>query len=175
MTQFVMDDKTVSVYPSRENNRPVVYVNTFAENGEQIYKALQKHNSMDFTLAIVSGLDWDHDMSPWDIPPISKNDTPCTGGANDYLRLLTEKIVPKVESELSGKVLWRGLAGYSLAGLFAFYSLYQTSLFSRIASMSGSLWFPGFLEYVFSYEMKRKPDCIYLSLGDKESTTKTPI
>jgi len=66
------------------------------------------------------------------------------------------------------------LAGYSLAGLFALYSVYQTRLFSRIASMSGSLWFPGFKEYVFSHEMKTPPEHLYLSLGNRESKPRNP-
>ena len=81
-------------------------------------------------------------MAPWDIPPISKNDTPCTGGADSYLDLLLSKIIPEAERQLRGTPVWRGIAGYSLAGLFAVYAMYQTGAFSRIASMSGSLWFP---------------------------------
>ena len=122
----------------------------------------------------VSGLDWNHDMAPWDIPPISEDDTVCTGGADDYLEVLVGKIMPRVEKEVPGKVLWRGIAGYSLAGLFAVYSLYRTEAFSRAASMSGSLWFPGFREYVLSHELKGNPECLYFSLGDREWRTGNP-
>ena len=79
------------------------------------------------------------------------------------------------EREYPGKLSWRGIAGYSLAGLFALYAIYQTDLFSRVGSMSGSLWFPGMKEYIFSHEPKRRPDCIYFSLGDKESKTRNPV
>lgn len=75
---------------------------------------------------------------------------------------------------MQGRILWRGLAGYSLAGLFALYSLYQTDLFSRVASMSGSLWFPGFTDYVFSHEMKKRPEHLYFSLGNQECRTRNP-
>lgn len=114
-------------------------------------------------------------MAPWDIPPISKKDTPCTGGADSYLGLLLSKIIPEAEKQISGTPVWRGIAGYSLAGLFAVYAMYQTDAFSRIASMSGSLWFPGIKEYIFSHEEKRKPDCLYFSLGDKENKTRNPF
>ena len=110
---------------------------------------------------------------PVDIPPLSKKSTPCTGGADDYLRLLTEEIMPRAEKMADG-VSWRGLAGYSLAGLFTVYSLYRTDLFSRIASVSGSLWFPGLMDYITSHEMKRLPDCVYFSLGDLERRTRNP-
>ena len=62
-----------------------------------------------------------------------------------------------------------------MAGLFALYALYRTDLFSRAASVSGSLWFPGMKEYVFSHESRRRPDCLYFSLGDKESKTRNPV
>ena len=33
-----------------------------------------------------------------------------------------------------------------------------------LGGMSGSVWFPGFKEYICSRELKRRPDCIYFSL-----------
>src|SRR5699024_3107019 len=47
-------------------------------------------------------------------------------------------------------------------------------LFSRIASVSGSLWFPGLMDYITSHEMKMLPDCVYFSLGDLERRTRNP-
>ncbi|MCI9080344.1 MAG: alpha/beta hydrolase [Lachnospiraceae bacterium] len=167
-------DKKIEVYASPEYDNPVIYLNTFAGEGEKVYQALCNTDCPDFTLVAIGGLTWDHDMAPWDIPPISKNDTPCTGGADKYLQLLTDEIVPEVESLMRGRVLWRGLAGYSLAGLFALYSLYHADIFSRVASMSGSLWFPDFKEYVFSNKMKKEPEHLYLSLGSRECKTTNP-
>ena len=79
------------------------------------------------------------------------------------------------EKEITGAPSWRGIVGYSLAGLFALYAIYRTDLFSRVGSMSGSLWFPGIKDYIFSHEPKRQPDHMYFSLGDKESKTRNPI
>lgn len=172
--RFVIDHRAVTVYPSVAAGGPVVYLNTFEEEGGRVYQALRDGGCPDFTLVAVSGLNWNHDLSPWEIPPISKGDTPCTGGAEEYLQLLTNEIMPRAEQMIQGPISWRGLAGYSLAGLFALYSMYQTDCFSRVASMSGSLWFPGFREYVFSHEMKRRPERLYLSLGDRECRTRNP-
>lgn len=171
---FHISGKTVAVYPSSAPDSAILFLNTFAEEGDKVYQELHRCGCPDFMLAAISGLAWNHDMAPWDIPPISKDDTPCTGGADECLKLLTEEIIPKAEELAPGRILWRGLAGYSLAGLFAVYSLYQTEIFSRIASMSGSLWFPGFTEYVFSHEMKKRPERLYFSLGDMECRTKNP-
>lgn len=172
--RFWTASKEIEVYPSDTPGRPVIYLNTFRKEGDSVYQALCGRRRPDFTLVAISGLEWNHDMAPWDIPPISKNDTPCTGGADDYLALLTGEILPEAERFVEGEALWRGLAGYSLAGLFALYAACQTDLFSRIASISGSLWFPDFQEYVFSHEMKIVPERLYLSLGDRESRTRNP-
>lgn len=171
---FTASDKRISVYPSPVADRPVIYLNTFVEEGERVYQSLRRSNCPAFTLVAISDLSWNHDMTPWEIPPVSENDAPFTGGADEYLRLLTEEIVPGAEAHVPGHALWRGLAGYSLAGLFALYSLYRTDLFPRAASMSGSLWFPGFREYVLAHEMLTPPERLYLSLGDRECRTGNP-
>lgn len=74
-----------------------------------------------------------------------------------------------------GAPAWRGIVGYSLAGLFALYAIYRTDIFSRVGSISRSLWFPGWKEYALTHEPKRPPDCVYFSLGDKESKTRNSI
>ncbi len=167
---YRIEDKKVAVYPSTGTNMPILYLNMFSEEGHNIYKAL--HNrGLNCTLVVISRLNWHQDMAPWDIPSIAKGFIPCTKGADLYLELLVNKIMPEVEKDISG-ILWRGLVGYSLAGLFAIYSIYQTEVFSRVASISGSLWFPEFKEYVFSNKIRGKLDDLYFSLGDKECRTK---
>ena len=174
MQLYHISGKKITVYPSTAPGSPIVYLNSSEEEEEQICQALQEFQCSDFTLVTISGLDWNHDMAPWDMPPAFKGAPPCTGGADEYLRLLTQEIVPTVETALQDAPCWRGLAGYSLAGLFAIYAAYQTPAFSRIASMSGSLWFSGFQEYVSTHEMAGDITHVYLSLGDRESRTGNP-
>lgn len=171
-SRFTAGGKIVDVYPGALPNCPMIYLNTVSEEGEAIRQALEAMGSTDFSLAAVSGLEWNHDLAPWDIPPISPGAAPCTGGADDYLRLLLDKIMPQAEEFVPGKPCLRGLAGYSLAGLFAVYAMYRTDRFSRIASMSGSFWFPGFLEFAISQKLEKKPEYLYFSLGNKECKTK---
>ena len=175
MYTFAASSKTISIFPSLETNAPIIYLNTFSNEDQKVYEATQAAGCKPFTLVAISDLDWNHDMVPWDSPPAFKNAAPCTGGADDYLQLLTEKIIPTAEKEITGVPRWRGIAGYSLAGLFALYTTYRTDLFSHVGSISGPLWFPGIKEYIFSHEPKRRPDCIYFSLGDKESKTRNQI
>ena len=175
MCTFSVGGKTVSVFLANEPAFPVIYLNTVSNEGQQVFEAAQAASRSPFTLVSISDLDWNRDMAPWDSPAAFKNGDPFTGGADDYLRLLVEEIIPRAEEELPGPPAWRGIAGYSLAGLFALYAIYRTDVFSRVGCMSGSLWFPGFKEYIFSHEPKHRPDCIYFSLGDKEAKTRNPV
>ena len=175
MQTFTINGKSISVFSGTKSESPIIYLTTFSAETQQVYEATQTVGCPPFTLVAISDLEWNHDMAPWDSSPAFKTAEPCTGGADDYLRLLTEEIIPTAEKELAGVPSWRGIAGYSLAGLFALYAIYQSDLFSRVGIMSGSLWFPGMKEYIFSHEPKRQPDCVYFSLGDKESKTRNPV
>ena len=175
MIDSTKEKKIESVFPATFPGAPVIYMNTYSDEGKQVFDAAQATGCPPFTLVAISDLDWNHDMAPWDGPAAFKKGEPFIGGADDYLRLLVEEIIPRAEKELVGPPAWRGIAGYSLAGLFALYAIYQTDVFSRVGCISGSLWFPGFKEYVLSHEPKRWPDCIYFSLGDKESKTRNPV
>ena len=175
MRTVSIDGKAVSVFLGNKPGIPSIYLNTYSDEGQKIYEAAQAVGCPPFNLVTVSDLAWSHDMAPWDSPAAFKNGESFTGGADDYLRLLVEEIIPRAEKELAGPPAWRGIAGYSLAGLFALYAIYLADVFSRVGCMSGSLWFPGFKEYIFSHEPKRRPDCVYFSLGDKEAKTRNPV
>ena len=166
MYKFTADGKSRSVFPGSEPGAPAIYLSAADGEGQKVYEATLSSGCRAFTLVAVSGLDWNRDLAPWDSPPAFKKGEPFTGGADEYLRLLVEEIVPRAENSLTGAPAWRGIAGYSLAGLFALYAVHRTDVFSRVGSVSGSLWFPGLREYVLTHEPKRRPDCVYFSLGD---------
>lgn len=179
MFSFTIENKKVQIWPGTQANQPVIYLHTFGEEGPQVFSQLDQmlnlqKSSQKFSLAAISSLDWNHDMVPWDIPAVFKNGEPYTGGADDYLKLLTKTIMPQTEKYIKTPILWRGLAGYSLAGLFSIYAMYRTDAFSRFASMSGSLWFPEIIDFIRTHSPQAKPSHIYFSLGNKECRTRNP-
>lgn len=136
--------KTVSIFPANdEPGSPVVYLNTVLGEDRQVFEATQAVGCPLSNLVTVSNLAWNHDMAPWDSPAAFKKEEPFVGGADNYLRLLVEEIIPKAEKGLAGPPAWRGIAGYYLAGRFALYAIYQTDVFSRVGCISGSLRFQG--------------------------------
>ena len=163
--------KTVTVLPAAQENAPLVLYHTVRDEGRQVHAAVTGLTRSPFSFATIGNLAWDDDMTPWPIPPISAEDTPCAGLADEHLGRLTEEILPGVLATLRAEPSFVALAGYSLAGLFAVYALYRTDVFDRVASASGSFWYPGFLSYATSHEPLRRPHRVYFSLGDLEDQT----
>ena len=172
--RFQAGGKEISLYLSDKRDCPLIVLNTFEGGGAPVLEEARKLGGSDFSLLSVGGLDWNRDMSPWECVPVMAQDEGYAGGADSYLSLLLEEILPEGLKRLPESPSWTGIAGYSLAGLFALYALYRTDTFARAASMSGSLWFPGFGDFVRSHDMKRAPEKLYLSLGDKEAKTRNP-
>lgn len=115
--------------------------------------------------------DWNRDLSPWKAARVFKKGDDFAGGAAEYLR---ELIVTVAEAEKTFGFApeFRGIAGYSLAGLFAVWAMYHTDVFDRAASMSGSLWFDGFVEFMEEHRPWKVPEKVYLSVGEREKLTK---
>lgn len=167
--------KTIEIFKAENTVAPLVILNNYMKSNGEIYKKCKKLGCPDFTLVEISGLNWDDDMSPWAIPPISENDTPCGGKADEYLELLLDEIIPSVKAGLNNEPQYMMLAGYSLAGLFALYAVTKCDLFSAVAACSGSMWFPDFKEYIMKYDAAKLPKTIYFSLGDREARTNNKI
>ena len=173
--KFNMYNKEITLYKSADINAPLIVFNTFEGDGEGVYKELQNMGCSFINLLVVGNIDWNHDMSPWYMPSIYSKEKSFSGGADEYLRLLIDEILPKAKELIEGAPEFTGIAGYSLAGLLAVYSMYKTDVFNRVACISGSLWFSDFIEYCKSNDCMKLPDKIYFSLGDKEANTRNPI
>ena len=169
---MIIEDKHIYIYGERQKAASLVIVNTFQGSGSEVYSAIEKMAEKRFTLAVVSDIDWDDEMSPWECPALYKDDTHFSGGADIYLDKLTKSIIPAITGELGAEPEKIIIAGYSLAGLFAIYSLYRTGLFSAAVSASGSMWFPGFMEFTDNNNFIKRPEKVYFSLGDREAKTK---
>ena len=150
---------------------PIVYLPVFEGDGAGIWAACHELKCPPFTLVTIGGLDWNRELSPWPCDAITATSEPFDGRAEDFLDELTHKIIPSVEASFSTPPCLRAIAGYSLAGLFALWVCCQTDLFNRAASVSGSLWFPGFAEYLDENLPQDALDVAYLSLGKKEHKT----
>ena len=163
---------------------PAVYLNEFEGDGKDVYRSCLELGAKPFSLVVVSGIDWNRDMTPWPAPAVFKGED-YSGGADGYLEWMTGTLVPEAEDaveEMTGAgTSERMLAGYSLAGLFSLYAAYRTDAFDRFASCSGSLWYEGFVDFAESTGFAGRnasaggPRAVYLSLGDKEKKARNRL
>ena len=115
-------------------------------------------------------VDWNDDLTPWPAGPIFKKGKSFGGKAEEYLTRLEKEIIPSLEREMNTVPEERWLLGVSLAGLFAVWDSARSGLFTRVASISGSFWYPGFVEWLEGQSFPIKT--AYISLGDKEAEGK---
>ena len=167
--------KTAALWPDGDPASPLILVNGFEEETAPLREALAALGASPCHLLAVGGLDWNRDLSPWEAPAAFRGEEPFSGGADAHLHLLLEEVIPWADARIGGEPAWRGIAGYSLAGLFALYALYRCGSFRRAASVSGSLWFPGFRAFAETHAFACEPDGLYLSVGDREERTRNPM
>lgn len=152
----------------------IVYLHVYDGDGLDVLSECQRIGCPPFTLVAIKPACWNDDLTPWECPGLFADDAPFAGHAQDQLRLLEEEIIPQVERECgkpNGARICRTVAGYSLAGLFATWTALNSSAFSRIASASGSLWYPDFAHFVAESPLACPIDYAYFSLGSKEAKT----
>ena len=127
---------------------------------------LSSHSSATFTLVAFRISDWNVELSPWRAPAVFGRED-FGEGASKTLCYVLDELVTRFKGNRYC------LGGYSLAGLFALWSGYQTDVFSSIVAASPSVWFPKWIEYATDHKPLAKS--IYLSLGEKEEKTKNPV
>ena len=127
----------------------------------------------DAAVIAVSGMDWDRDLTPWPAPAAFRGQA-FSGGAEAFLKQLTEDWMPEALSAFSLTPVREGILGYSLAGLFSLYALCRCSRFRLAASVSGSLWYDGFLEWMKAHPPVQQVERLYFSVGDRERKARNP-
>lgn len=120
--------------------------------------------SVDYHLLAVKVEDWNEELSPWEADAVF-GDKGFGAGASHTLAEIIGLCTDKSKDYYIG--------GYSLAGLFALWSAYQTDVFKGVVAVSPSIWFPGFLDYMKANTIKSGN--VYLSLGDKEARTRNQL
>lgn len=110
---------------------------------------------------------WERDYTPWPAETPAGRE-PFSGGGPRFLEELKEAIpvIGEKHPLLLGREN-RAVLGYSLGGLFALWAFCAGDLFGTAASLSGSLWYEGWMEYLPGH-VPEKAGKVYLSLGKKE-------
>lgn len=129
----------------------------------------QMAEQLSSNLVVISGCNWDDDLTPWKAPGLKEG--MFGGRAQYFMEMLKADLFFNLEISLRIQKAERYLVGVSLSGLFAVLCTGCMPLFEGVGSVSGSLWYDGFLEWMKTREefMCRK---YYFSLGEKEKEGK---
>ena len=126
----------------------------FEEVDDELLELLSSLNKS-LNIITFKDLDWYKDFSPY---PSGK----FLGQGDKTLDLVKEYLYQHSIKDYF-------VVGYSLGGLLALYSLTKLDGIIGCGSVSGSLWYEFFDEFICNKNIKNKN--IYISLGDKEAKT----
>ena len=156
METFQFGNKKIALFGEGDD---IVFIPASAEEGAKIARMTRNCR-----LAVIDGFDWNLDLSPWKAKAAFRQGGDFGGGAESFLSGVIE-----IAGRFDGR---KFIAGYSLAGLFALWSVTKTDIFYGAASVSGSMWFDGFTGYLAGAKLNAEK--IYFSLGDRERNARDP-
>ncbi|MCD2346113.1 alpha/beta hydrolase [Clostridium guangxiense] len=163
-------------YNVSDEKYPVVYVNGEKDISEIMNKIELhfKHDCQSFILVGIESHNWNSDYTPWPAPALTKKAEAFKGEADNYLYKLIYEVKPFIDENYRTKPEPHStvIVGYSLAGLAALYTLYKTSSFGKIGSISTSMWYDGFIEFMEANRPVSNKAKVYMSLGKIEEKSR---
>ena len=116
----------------------------------------------------------DADYTPWPAKGFDSSYPDFPGQADQYIHWMESRLLPALSAEhpISALPERRCIVRYSLSGLLATYLPFVSPSFGWSASISGSNWYPGFVEYLTEH-IPKNPNCrFFLSYGRAEGAGK---
>ena len=133
-------------------------------------KGLSEKHSV--SIVVIEEVNWNDDLTPWPAEGVFKKAKPFGGQAAAFLNKLTNEIIPETERSMGIENAERTLLGVSLSGLFGVWSAFNTDIFSNIISISGSLWYDGFVAWMKEQMPSPQLEKVCLLLGEKEKNAR---
>lgn len=150
---------------------PLVFINGGREDGDEVAALLE---DLPLNIAIVDPGKWTDALSPWRSPALNEKMEDFGGKGSELISDYRNSIIPAAEQLVGIKPPFRVIAGYSLAGLWGIYAAWESGLFERVAAVSASLWYEGFLDYLRAKTPAVSLRRVRLSLGDREEKARNP-
>jgi hypothetical protein len=124
------------------------------------------------SIVVIEDVNWNDDLTPWPAEGVFKKAKPFGGQTASFLDKLTRDIIPEAEKHLGIEKPERTILGVSLSGLFAVWSAFNTDAFTNIISISGSLWYDGFVDWMKENTPSPSIKKVCMLLGEKEKFAK---
>lgn len=113
------------------------------------------------------------EYTPWPEPAIRPGTPDFGGQLGQYHRELNNEILPALIDEYALDTEKLAYGGYSLGGLAATMSLWETDAFAAVFSLCGSFWYPGVADFIEEHVPKNYSAQVYLQMvsGRAKATT----
>ncbi|MDY3970504.1 MAG: alpha/beta hydrolase-fold protein [Atopobiaceae bacterium] len=129
------------------------------------------------TVVKVPVMSWDENLTPWTAESPFRGRPDYAGKADATAAELLE-CCHAFEAARGLEPVQHALIGYSLGGLFALHAFLHNPFWDACASLSGSLWYPGWAEAMEHLALARDVDfarrSAYLSVGAREAKAPQP-
>ncbi|MEK3789317.1 alpha/beta hydrolase [Paenibacillus sp. FSL K6-1230] len=180
-------DYSVAVYApptclNGQKSAPVLYVqdgDTLLPDGlESLGQQYREGQLPHLILVGIQPLNRLDEYSPWHSPALAEGRPAFGGKANRYLSFITGYVRPYIEARYPVMAGPRhtGIMGASLGGLVSMYAVYRhPEIFGHAATLSGSYWYPGFVDFMQSETWTGYDGRYYMSVGSKEGEGKHTI
>lgn len=108
------------------------------------------------------------EYTPWPEPAIRPGTPDFGGQLGQYHRELNNEILPALIDEYALDTDKLAYGGYSLGGLAAVMSLWETEVFASVFSLCGSFWYPGVADFIEEHPLLNRSARVYLQNGTRE-------
>lgn len=140
---------------------------------EDVYEGLERMSvKYGVSMVVIDGVNWNDDLTPWPAEGVFKKAKSFKGQAASFLDRLTNVMIPEIEKEMEVEATERTILGVSLSGLFAVWAAFNTDAFTNVISISGSLWFDGFVDWMNENTLSPQVQKVCMLLGEKEKNAK---
>jgi predicted alpha/beta superfamily hydrolase len=113
-----------------------------------------------------------------DYTPVAHADDPSSGGADPFLRFLSDTLWPELERRYPVSPRARGIAGHSVGSLFVLHALFQPRpFFTHFLASAPSIWWADRAILRHAAELRARqshlPAKLFLSVGEMDSDSMT--
>lgn len=125
------------------------------------------------TIVVITGMNWENVFSPWPAKGVPAGSPDFKGESPEFLKKLQTAVIPEIESRIGCHANPdRSLIGISMSGLFALWQWLLCDTFTNIASLSGSFWYDGFIDWFDKQQISDKSGLAFFLLGNQESKSR---
>lgn len=172
-TAIVQSDMA-AVHGGEDMAAPIIYAIDAPEFPFSIEPACEGVRARVVKVPVAS---WDENLTPWTAESPFRGRPDYAGKADETAAELIG-CCHAFEAEKGLAPSRRALAGYSLGGLFALHAFLHEPFWDACASLSGSLWYPGWAEAMEHLALVRDADfagrSAFLSVGAREAKAPQP-